>query len=112
MTEVFTWSPDKGTTGDDDTAVLSSQYNNGYSQRLSVGINNISTSWPVTFMGKADYIIPIRDFLARHKGANHFLWSPPLHEQGAFITSGGWSIQPLGGGVFTLTSKFQQVFNP
>lgn len=112
MSEVFTWLPEKDTTGDDATDILASQFNNGYSQRMSVGINNISTSWPVTFMGKSAYIVPIRDFFVRHKGANHFLWTPPLHEQGAFITDGGWSLKPLGGGVYILSSKFQQVFNP
>lgn len=112
MSEVFTWCPEKGTTGDDDTDILVSQFRNGYSQRLSVGINNISTSWPVTFMGKTDYIVPIRDFFVRHKGVTHFLWTPPLHEQGAFVTDGGWSLQPLGAGVYILSTKFQQVFNP
>ena len=63
-------------------------------------------------MGDASYIIPIRDFFVKHKGANHFLWKPPLQEQGAFITSGGWSLLPKGGGIYVLSTKFQQVFNP
>ncbi len=112
MTEEFTWCPRLGAAGDAQTNALASQFNNGYSQRLSVGINNVSTSWPVSFTGTEEYVTPIRDFFVRHKGANHFFWSPPLEAKGSFITDGGWQVQPLGGGLFTISTKFQQVFNP
>jgi phage-related protein len=92
--------------------VLSSQFNNGYSQRLAVGINNVAGSWSVSFTGNQAYVEPIRDFLKRHKGAQHFLWAPPMEEQGAYITSGAWHLQSLGKNLFTLSSTFQQVFNP
>ena len=112
MAEVFTWSPRVGSSGDDQTDTLESKFGNGYSQRLSVGINNIAGSWAVSFTGNAAYIIPIRDFFKRHKGAQHFLWTPPLEQQGAFITAGGWQLQTLGKKKYTLSTTFQQVFNP
>ena len=77
-----------------------------------MGINNIAGSWAVSFTGNAAYIIPIRDFFKRHKGAQHFLWTPPLEQQGAFITAGGWQLQTLGNKKYTLSTTFQQVFNP
>lgn len=112
MAELFTWSPRVGTAGDAQTNVLSSQFNNGYSQRLAVGINNVAGSWSVSFTGEEAYVLPIRDFFRRHKGAQHFLWTPPLEQQGKFITSGGWQLQTLGKNKYTLSTTFQQVFTP
>ena len=112
MAEVFTWSPRVGSSGDDQTDTLESKFGNGYSQRLSVGINNVAGSYPVSFTGNAVYIKSMRAFFKRHKGANHFLWTPPLEEQGAFITKGGWQLQTLGNNKYTLSTTFEQVFNP
>ena len=112
MAEVFTWSPRVGSSGDDQTDTLESKFGNGYSQRLSVGINNVAGSYAVSFTGNATYIKAIRYFFKRHKGANHFLWTPPLEQRGAFITEGGWQLQTLGNNKFTLSTTFRQVFNP
>ena len=112
MAEVFTWSPRVGSSGDSQPDTLQSKFGNGYSQRLSVGINNIAGSYAVSFTGNEAYIRAIRAFFIKHKGANHFLWTPPLEARGAFITSGGWSLLPKGGGIYVLSTKFQQVFNP
>ncbi|MDD1976924.1 phage tail protein [Pseudomonas tussilaginis] len=112
MAEVFTWSPRTGSSGDAQTAVLQSQFNNGYSQRLSVGINNVASSYAVSFTGSEAYIRPIKEFFIRHKGANHFLWTPPLELQGAYITTGGWQLQTHGNKKYTISTTFQQVFNP
>ena len=112
MTEVFSWSPRVSSSGDTQPNVLSSQFGNGYSQRLPVGINNLAATWSVSFTGTETHLKPIQDFFIRHKGANHFLWSPPMAGQGAFITAGGWQLQPHGGKKFTLSTTFQQVFNP
>ncbi|ROL76560.1 hypothetical protein BLX41_14510 [Pseudomonas protegens] len=112
MAEVFTWSPRVGSSGDDQSAVLESKYGNGYSQRLSVGINNIAGTYAVSFTGSEEYIKPIKEFFIRHKGANHFLWTPPLEPEGAYITTGGWQLQTHGKRKYTLSTTFQQVFNP
>lgn len=111
MAEVFTWSPRINSSGDTQPNVLTSQFGNGYSQRLSMGINNLVATWSVSFTGTEAYLQPIQDFFIRHKGAQHFLWTPPLAAQGAFITTGGWQLQPHGAMKFTLTTTFQQVFN-
>ncbi|MCO8164848.1 phage tail protein [Pseudomonas sp. 21LCFQ010] len=112
MTELFTWSPRISSSGDTQANLLSSQFGDGYSQRLSVGINNLAAVWSVSFTGTEAYLKPIQAFFIRHKGARHFLWTPPLAEQGRFITSGGWQLQPHGKQRFTLSTTFQQVFVP
>ncbi|WP_122543987.1 phage tail protein [Pseudomonas viridiflava] len=112
MTEIFTWSPRTSSSGDTQPNILESRFGNGYSQRLSVGINNLASSWAVSFTGTEIYLKPIQDFFIRHKGAQHFLWTPPLSEQGTFITAGGWQLQPHGRQRYTLSTNFQQVFHP
>jgi phage-related protein len=112
MPEVFNWSPRVGASGDVQPDVLTSQYNNGYSQRLSVGINNLVGTYAVSFTGGEAYIKAIRDFFKRHKGANHFLWTPPLEDQGAYITTGGWQLQSHGKKKYTISTTFEQVFAP
>lgn len=112
MAEVFTWSPRVGSSGDDQPEILESQFGNGYSQRLSVGINNVAGTYAVSFTGNEAYIKPIKEFFKRHKGANHFLWTPPLEDQGAYVTAGGWQLQTHGNKKYTLSTTFQQVFNP
>jgi phage-related protein len=111
MAETFTWSPRVNSSGETQASILSSQFGNGYSQRMSVGINNLASSWSVSFTGTEEYLEPIQDFFIRHKSTDHFLWTPPLAKQGAFITTGGWQLQPHGGRKFTLTTTFQQVFS-
>lgn len=112
MPEEFTWSPRVGAAGDTQADVLTSQYGNGYSQRLSVGINNLATSHTVSFTGTEAYLKPILDFFVRHKGATSFLWTPPMQEQGRFVTSGGWQTTSHGRKRFTVSTTFQQVFSP
>lgn len=112
MTEVFTWSPRVGSSGDVQANVLTSQYNNGYSQRLSVGINNLAGSYQVSFTGTEAYLAPILAFFVRHKGATSFLWKPPMQAQGRYVTTGGWQTASHGKGRYTLSTTFQQVFSP
>ena len=112
MPEIFTWSPRVGAAGDTQADVLTSQYGNGYSQRLSVGINNLASSHAVSFTGTEQYLKPILEFFERHKGATSFLWTPPMKEQGRFVTTGGWQLASHGRKRFTLSTTFQQVFSP
>lgn len=112
MPELFTWSPRVGAGTDTQADVLASQYNNGYSQHLSVGINNLSGTHQVSFTGTEAYLLPILDFFKRHKGAIRFLWTPPLEPEGLYITTGGWQTASHGKRRFTVSTTFQQVFSP
>ena len=112
MPELFTWSPRVGAAGDTQADVLMSQYGNGYSQRLSVGINNLASSHTVSFTGTEQYLKPILEFFERHKGAISFLWTPPMQSQGRYVTTGGWQTTSHGRKRYTLSTTFQQVFSP
>lgn len=111
MTDTFTWVPLVGTQGTTALRTRKAQFGDGYSQAVPDGINNASDSWPLSFIGDAATVQPIRDFLAAHKGASSFYWTPPLGAQGLYRCE-GYQVQALGGGVYTLTATFQQVFAP
>lgn len=111
--EVFSWSPrTNAPQGATRFAVLQAQFGDGYAQRAEDGINNLADTWPLTFAGRAAYVLPIKQFLDRHKGARSFLWTPPLGVQGRYATPQGYALVPAGAGLYTLTVTLEQVFHP
>ena len=80
--ETFTWCPKVEPVGTVSFRNKSAKFGDGYEQRARDGINNKSESWPLTFVGGADKIMPIKKFLDAHAGADPFYWTPPLGEQG------------------------------
>ncbi|RAU39253.1 phage tail protein [Pseudomonas sp. RIT411] len=109
--ETFTWRPLSGAQGQIDHRTRTSQFGDGYAQVVGDGPNNRSQSWPLTFKGRRETIIEIRDFLDRHAGYRSFLWTPPLGSIG-FYRAKEVSISPVGGAVYTLTATFEQAFHP
>ncbi|MNM44595.1 Phage minor tail protein [compost metagenome] len=107
--EVFTWSPRIGTAGDFTQATLSSQFGDGYRQVAEDGLNSERQEWPLTFKGREAYVVPIRDFLRRHKGARPFQWTPPLGEPGLYLAE-GYGLTAHGGDLYSVTVTFKQFF--
>lgn len=110
--ETFEWSPDDETEGDITQRVRSAQFGDGYEQTAPYGLNAEEESWPVTFGGTEDEVLPIRNFLKRHKGSKAFLWTPPLGELGLYKSAGGYRVREKGGGIFTITTTFETAFRP
>ncbi|MHC8321127.1 phage tail protein [Pseudomonas sp. GB2N2] len=110
--ERFTWSTEKGATGDIKQRIRSKGFGDGYSQSVSDGINNKVQSWPVSYTGTAARIKEIIVFLDRHKGAKAFLWTPPLGELGLYKCPNGYQPSHKGGAVYVLTATFEQTFHP
>lgn len=110
--ERFTWPTEKGVAGEIKQRTRTKQFGDGYSQAVSDGINNEQQSWPVSFTGNVARIKEIIDFLRRHKGANAFLWTPPLGELGLYKCPAGFQPSHKGGSVYTLTATFEQTFHP
>ncbi|WP_323151449.1 phage tail protein [Pseudomonas glycinae] len=109
--EVFTWCPMVDSAGTETDRVRTAQFGDGYSQAVGDGINTRVGTYPLTFRGKREYILPIKAFLDRHGGHKSFRWTPPLGEEQLFRAPER-TISPNGADVFTLTVTFNQVFAP
>ena len=78
MAYTFTWIPSKSITKSIKPRVLTAQFGDGYSQRISNGINYITREWSISFNSKSiTDANNIENFLAARKGAEGFLWNPP-----------------------------------
>ncbi|WP_175106474.1 phage tail protein [Pararobbsia alpina] len=111
-TPVFTWAPTPGVVGTTSYKTRTAQFNDGYSQAVADGINNVSDSWPLTFTKPSAVIAAIKAFLDATGGWQSFLWTPPLRAQGLFRCPVSSAITPVDGDAYTLTATFIEVFNP
>ncbi|HCW18356.1 phage tail protein [Achromobacter sp.] len=109
--EVFTWRPRVNAQGAVKFRVLTAGFGDGYTQTAADGINNKVQSWPLQFVGKEATVAPIAAFLDRHAGYRSFLWTPPLGQEG-YYTASEYQVVALGGGAYTVSATFQQVFRP
>lgn len=76
--DTFTWIPSQGGKLTDTPRVLSMKFGDGYEQRAPDGINNIDTSWDVSFTHRTDKEFQdILNFLRALQGVGSFLWRPP-----------------------------------
>lgn len=91
--------------------VRKAQFGDGYAQRAADGINNKAQSWPLSFVGSANYITPIANFLDTQAGYQSFYWTPPLGAQG-FYRCDTYSTRRLEGDNYELTCTFEQSFAP
>lgn len=108
--ETFTWSPQLGATGTEDERTRVAQFADGYAQVVGDGINSTSHSWPLSFKGRPEYVLPIREFLRRHGKAKAFLWTPPLGELGLYRR--GEMTLTGHGKVYTLAVTFETAYHP
>lgn len=108
--DTFTWCPKIEPEGTISQRTLSVSFGDGYSQTAGDGINTKTQSWALTFTGKQSMINEIITFLDAHSGWQAFYWSAPLSEQATFMAKDGYQITPHGGGLYTLTVTFTQVY--
>jgi len=111
-TQTFTWQPHTNPEGKSTFRVLSAQFGDGYTQEVGDGINTETRSWPLEFVGYAEQIQPIRDFLRQHQGFKPFLWTPPMESAPSLFVTRGFSLQHMGGKAFTLKVTFEERFAP
>lgn len=109
--QTFVWCPRIDPEGTSSFRVLSAQFGDGYKQSVGDGINNEVRSWPLEFVGKGDYVKPIRDFLRAHQGYKPFKWTPPMDIEGLFEVK-EFRLTPHGANVYTLSATFEQRFAP
>ncbi|MDR2326419.1 MAG: phage tail protein [Acidovorax sp.] len=112
MPETFTWCPRIDPQGSVSHRVLSAKFGDGYEQTAADGINTAMQSWPLSFVGRTEYIAPIQSFFDRHGSWMSFLWTPPLGIQGSYRTDNGYQLTPRGAGIYELAATFKQVAKP
>lgn len=110
MAETFTWDRQAGAVGKVDYRVRTAQFGDGYSQSVADGLNNEVQTWPLSFEGGLDYIIPIRDFFRRQKGYKSFYWTPPGEDDPLLFRAENVTITSMGGGVYRISADFKQVY--
>lgn len=90
---------------------LSAQFGDGYKQETGDGINTETQSWPLSFVGRKDEILPIRDFFRRQRGFMPFYWTPPDGERALFKCA-GFNYVPDVGGNASLTATLELYYTP
>ncbi len=112
MTDTFNWSPTvEGFGGDTTLRVRKAPFGDGYTQRAADGLNNRVPSYSLRFVGKAEKISAILEFLDKHAGAVSFFWTPPLRPQARFVCE-KYTEPVRSGRVYTITAQFEQTFAP
>lgn len=110
--ETFTWRAN-GTSAQGSVKLRTREasFGEGYEQVVQDGINNRVRSWPLKFVGGADRILAIQDFIDRHAGAKAFLWTPPLGTQGRFRIKEYTPAVEVAG-VYAMSATFTESFAP
>ncbi len=111
MAERFVWKASGQPTGTVAFRRLTAQFGDGYRQVAGDGINNKVQSWPLTFSGSKQEMHAVMSFLDRHAGIASFLWTPPKGAEG-YYEAPTYSLNSVGGDVYTVSATFQQVFKP
>lgn len=115
MPETFTWSPQKGFTGDRTPDVAVVKLGDGYEQRQVKGINPLMGKYSLTFIGYDDAkcLRPnaakeADAFLTQRMAVESFYWTPSDTGVKALYVCRSWSLQKTGS-VHQLTATFEQV---
>ena len=110
MADRFTWCPTNQSRGTVTGSVRRAQFGDGYAQSSADGINPISSSWNVEFVGTKERIQEINNFLRSHVGKS-FIWDEPLVGDGYFLCK-DFNPTPNGNRLWTITATFEQTYQP
>lgn len=107
-----------GGAGETKQETWENDFGDGYTQAGGTGINNEQEEWAVSWSGYLDgrparSLLPVRDFLKRHKGYKSFLWTPPGGVQGRYRAK-GYTTTPHSNakGLYTIATTFKESFAP
>lgn len=110
MIKTFKWQMNMGASVNVHHAVSKTQFGDGYTQRVSVGINNKRTDWTGSKTGDWETVIkPIKTFLDEHKGVMPFLWTDP-HGNTKKYTCQEYAVSQRKGNSWQISLKFEQTF--
>lgn len=106
----FKWTMNMGASADVRHNVTKTQFGDGYTQRVSHGINNKIKDWSGEKTGDYDTVIkPIMDFLDEHGGVTPFLWTDPHSETRKYVCQ-DYKESQRKGNFWQVSLKFEQVF--
>ncbi|HEM6842560.1 phage tail protein [Providencia stuartii] len=113
MIEEFKWrmQTQETPTGEFTHRIKEVTFGDGYKQVAGDGINTESQSWPFTYTGMKEEVMPIFKFIREHT-AKSFIWTPPFGEKGLYrVKSDSITMTPIGGLAVTITATFEQAFS-
>ena len=117
---IFPFRPTVETESETTFRTLEAQFGDGYKQSVGDGINIKRESWDVSFRGtwarnsnetvsNRVYISEVKTFLDTLQGFHPFRWTPKNGVQAMFEFK-SYKIINHHNGIFTLTTKFSQIF--
>jgi len=108
----FTFTPSFEATESSKPNVRQVQFGDGYSQRLTVGLNQNPKEWGLVFSERTDTERDnILAFLDARAGAESFDWTPPRGTAGKYICE-EWQVTLRAYNFNTIQATFRQVFEP
>jgi phage-related protein len=105
-------APTYGAQKSSQPAVRKVQFGDGYSQRLTVGLNQNPKSWSLTWEVSEANADTIENFLDARGGAESFDWTPPDTATSYKWICGEWNKTIPYLNRATITATFTQVFEP
>lgn len=107
----FTHIPSTGFAASNKPKVTMATFGDGYSQRLSFGLNPLAKEWDLTFTNQdLTTAAEIISFLETRNGVDMFTWTPPESTEVKVICQ-EWNEQYASPISRTITAKFVQVFD-
>jgi phage-related protein len=112
MAYTFTFIPSKAFVATSKPRVAVSQFGDGYSQRVGLGINRLTKEWSLVFKSRSitqsDQIIA---FLEARAGTEGFLWQPPGDSTTYSVVCMDWSRTYDNHLSTTIQARFVQIFD-
>lgn len=105
--------PDVGMDTSINPRVASTKFDDGYEQRISVGLNSISETisakWTKLPKAQADTLLA---FLEAHRSSDWFYWRNPSDLIRKKWRSGPWRKSDEAAGYITVSTTFERVYDP
>jgi phage-related protein len=107
----FTWTPSRGFTTEITPRVRIAKFGDGYSQRVSDGINTIDQTWNLQFQNNTvETIAEIEAFLVSKQGGISFTWTP-TSESEVWVICNKWSRTYENEISRSLSATFERVYD-
>jgi len=108
---LFTYMPDRNIKRTNTPTVLMSQFGDGYSQRTTTLLNNVNSSWNLSFKNRLDSEINnIVSFFESTNGVDSFTWQPPGEDSVLTVIVKKWDKVYVNEGISSLTATLERVY--